>query len=108
MDKNLKLILGLIWTLILHYQISIGFGIDDDSDKDGPTPKQALMAYLQVDILFNHSCFWAPLASLDTCFQVLLAGKCCKQPVQCMIMVMSNLVGVGMTVYSLGYYSFPL
>ena len=49
-DKNLKLILGLIWTLILHYQISIGFGIDDDKDRDGPTPKQALMAYLQVCI----------------------------------------------------------
>lgn len=47
-DKNLKLILGLIWTLILHYQISIGFGIDNDKDQDGPTPKQALMAYLQV------------------------------------------------------------
>lgn len=48
-DKNLKLILGLIWTLILHYQISIGFGIGgDDRDKDGPTPKQALMSYLQV------------------------------------------------------------
>ena len=47
-DKNLKLILGLIWTLILHYQISIGFGIGDDKDKDGPTPRQALMGYLQV------------------------------------------------------------
>ena len=47
-EKNLKLILGLIWTLILHYQISIGFGIGDDKDKDGPTPRQALMAYLQV------------------------------------------------------------
>lgn len=55
MDKNLKLILGLIWTLILHYQISIGFGIGDDKDKDGPTPKQALMAYLQVLVNLLHS-----------------------------------------------------
>ena len=47
-DKNLKLILGLIWTLILHYQISIGFGIEDGRGQDGPSPKQALMAYLQV------------------------------------------------------------
>lgn len=47
-DNNLKLILGLIWTLILHYQISIGFGIGDDKGKDGPSPKQALMSYLQV------------------------------------------------------------
>ena len=47
MDKNLKLILGLIWTLILHYQISMGFGIGDDRDNKA-TPKQALMSYLQV------------------------------------------------------------
>lgn len=44
---NLKLILGLIWTLILHYQISIGFGLEDQS-KDGPTPKQALLNWLNV------------------------------------------------------------
>lgn len=53
MDKNLKLILGLIWTLILHYQISIGFGIGDDRGNDGPTPKQALISYLQVLILLT-------------------------------------------------------
>jgi filamin len=47
-DQNLKLILGLIWTLILHYQISMGFGIGDDKDHGGLTPKQALIAYLQV------------------------------------------------------------
>lgn len=47
-NGNLKLILGLIWTLILHYQISIGFGLDSQKGKDGPTPKQALMSYLQV------------------------------------------------------------
>ena len=44
---NLKLILGLIWTLILHYQISIGFGLEDQS-KDGPSPKQALLNWLNV------------------------------------------------------------
>lgn len=47
-DGNLKLILGLIWTLILHYQISIGFGIVDGSGqkKGGPTAKQALVNYI--------------------------------------------------------------
>ena len=45
---NLKLILGLIWTLILHYQISIGFGLDEARGKDGPSPKQALMNWLKV------------------------------------------------------------
>lgn len=47
MEGNLKLILGLIWTLILHYQISIGFGLDDQP-KGGPTPKQALLDYINV------------------------------------------------------------
>ncbi|KAL5499516.1 hypothetical protein EMCRGX_G010950 [Ephydatia muelleri] len=32
---NLKLILGLVWTLILHYQISQGFGFDIDDPADG-------------------------------------------------------------------------
>ncbi len=50
MDGNIKLILGLVWTLILHYQISIGFGLEDDGTgkKDGMTPKQALLNWLQV------------------------------------------------------------
>lgn len=46
---NLKLILGLIWTLILHYQISMGFGIDDDGGRrDGLSAKQALLEWLRV------------------------------------------------------------
>ena len=50
-EGNLKLILGLIWTLILHYQISIGFNLDDnEKGKKGPTPKQALMGYVQVSL----------------------------------------------------------
>lgn len=50
-NGNVKLILGLIWTLILHYQISIGFGIKDGSGeggKSGKTGKQALLEWLQV------------------------------------------------------------
>jgi filamin len=46
---NLKLILGLIWTLILHYQISMGFGINEDGGKkDGLTGRQALLEWLRV------------------------------------------------------------
>eukprot|EP00731_Ephydatia_muelleri_P018455 Em0011g495a len=46
---NLKLILGLIWTLILKYQISVGFAISDPSAPkvEGPSPKQALLSYVQ-------------------------------------------------------------
>ena len=49
-NGNVKLILGLIWTLILHYQISIGFGIKDDDNKGkkGKTGRQALLEWLQV------------------------------------------------------------
>ena len=57
-NNNLKLILGLIWTLILHYQISIGFGIEDDGKggHSGLTPKQALLAYLQVQYIYIYIC----------------------------------------------------
>ena len=49
---NLKLILGLVWTLILYYQISVGFGIDGDQKDKGKktTPKQALLGYVQVQL----------------------------------------------------------
>ena len=41
-DCKLKLILGLIWTLILHYSISMPMWDGDDGSRDGkgPTPKQ--------------------------------------------------------------------
>uniref|UniRef100_T2MH46 Filamin-A n=1 Tax=Hydra vulgaris TaxID=6087 RepID=T2MH46_HYDVU len=48
---NLKLILGLIWTLILKYQISLPM-MDDEGDTEGGqveriTPKQALMGWVK-------------------------------------------------------------
>ena len=48
---NLKLILGLVWTLILHYQISIGFGIAAGDDKKGGkqvSAKEVVKDYIQV------------------------------------------------------------
>jgi filamin len=45
-NGNLKLTLGLIWTLILHYQISVGFKIDDK--KGSSSAKQVLAEYVQV------------------------------------------------------------
>lgn len=53
---NLKLILGLIWTLILKYQISMPMGDYEYEDEDkgkgkgkdsGLTPKQALLAWVK-------------------------------------------------------------
>jgi filamin len=49
-DSNMKLILGLVWTLILHYQISMGFGLTDDSRRSGTTPKQALLNYINEQV----------------------------------------------------------
>lgn len=52
-EGNLKLILGLVWTLILHYQISMGFNIDDDDDSaNKKSGKQALLEYIQVTYFF--------------------------------------------------------
>nr|XP_015207867.1 PREDICTED: filamin-C isoform X2 [Lepisosteus oculatus] len=47
-DGNLKLILGLIWTLILHYSISMPMWEDeDDEDAKKQTPKQRLLGWIQ-------------------------------------------------------------
>uniref|UniRef100_A0A8C5FXD9 Filamin B n=1 Tax=Gadus morhua TaxID=8049 RepID=A0A8C5FXD9_GADMO len=45
-DGNLKLILGMIWTLILHYSISMPVWEDED-DADKKTPKQRLLGWIQ-------------------------------------------------------------
>ncbi|XP_058045833.1 filamin-C isoform X6 [Ahaetulla prasina] len=47
-DGNLKLILGLIWTLILHYSISMPMWEDEDEeDAKKQTPKQRLLGWIQ-------------------------------------------------------------
>uniref|UniRef100_A0AAR2L0B3 Calponin-homology (CH) domain-containing protein n=1 Tax=Pygocentrus nattereri TaxID=42514 RepID=A0AAR2L0B3_PYGNA len=47
-DGNLKLILGLVWTLILHYSISMPVWEDeDDEEAKKATPKQRLLGWIQ-------------------------------------------------------------
>jgi len=48
-DSKLKLILGLIWTLILHYSISMPMweGEEPGPQEGGPTPKQRLLNWVQ-------------------------------------------------------------
>ena len=50
-DGKLKLILGLIWTLILHYSISLPMWEFEHADAPGlgrdATPKQKLMNWIQ-------------------------------------------------------------
>jgi len=47
-DGKLKLILGLIWTLILHYSISMPMweGEEDEPHKPDQTPKQRLLGWI--------------------------------------------------------------
>ncbi|XP_041349933.1 filamin-A-like isoform X2 [Gigantopelta aegis] len=61
-DRRLKLILGLIWTLILHYSISMPMweGEEPGPSEGGPTPKQRLLNWVQSKVPdlpirnFNH------------------------------------------------------
>ncbi|CAG5977757.1 unnamed protein product [Menidia menidia] len=46
-DGNLKLILGLIWTLILHYSISMPVWEGEDEEAESKTPKQRLLGWIQ-------------------------------------------------------------
>ncbi|XP_053939478.1 filamin-C isoform X2 [Cuculus canorus] len=47
-DGNLKLILGLIWTLILHYSISMPIWEEEEEDEARrQTPKQRLLGWIQ-------------------------------------------------------------
>uniref|UniRef100_H2ZJT8 Calponin-homology (CH) domain-containing protein n=1 Tax=Ciona savignyi TaxID=51511 RepID=H2ZJT8_CIOSA len=48
-DGNLKLILGLIWTLILHYSISMPMWDEEEEpeEKSQATPKQRLLGWIQ-------------------------------------------------------------
>ncbi|XP_078492931.1 filamin-C [Ciona intestinalis] len=48
-DGNLKLILGLIWTLILHYSISMPMWDEEEEveEKSKATPKQRLLGWIQ-------------------------------------------------------------
>ncbi|KAK3102524.1 hypothetical protein FSP39_011943 [Pinctada imbricata] len=48
-DCKMKLILGLIWTLILHYSISMPMweGEEPGPSEGGPTPKQRLQNWIQ-------------------------------------------------------------
>ena len=45
-DCKLKLILGLIWTLILHYSISMPIWDEDEKKKPEQTPKQRLLNWV--------------------------------------------------------------
>ncbi|XP_072181164.1 filamin-A-like [Diadema setosum] len=77
---NLKLILGLIWTLILKYQISLP--MMDDSGKDkGITPKIALLNWVKSKIpiskpLQNFNKDWNDGLALGALVDAVAPGLC--------------------------------
>ena len=81
MDGNLKLILGLVWTLILHYQISMGFQSDDDAGKKGgPSPKQQLMAWIKEKLpdkdIRNFNTDWNSGVNVAALVNAVAPGLC--------------------------------
>lgn len=83
-DCKLKLILGLIWTLILHYSISLPMweGEDDDSafEKSGPTPKQRLLRWIQSKLpdkpINNFTSDWNDGKAVGALVDALAPGLC--------------------------------
>ncbi|XP_041080791.1 filamin-B isoform X1 [Polyodon spathula] len=80
-DGNLKLILGLVWTLILHYSISMPVWEDEeDEDAKKQTPKQRLLGWIQNKIPYlpitNFSKDWQDGRTLGALVDSCAPGLC--------------------------------
>ncbi|KAM3849983.1 filamin-B-like, partial [Diretmus argenteus] len=80
-DGNLKLILGLIWTLILHYSISMPVWEDEDEDEaEKKTPKQRLLGWIQNKVpdlpINNFSQDWRNGKALGALVDSCAPGLC--------------------------------
>ena len=89
-DHKLKLILGLIWTLILHYSISMPVWDDIDSTdavaatsadpSSGVTPKQRLLAWIQNKItdraINNFTADWSDGRAIGALVDGVAPGQC--------------------------------
>jgi filamin len=78
-DGNLKLIMGLIWTLILHYSISM-HTVHSEQPK-GQTPKQRLMQWIRsrlpADVpVTNFTSDWNDGMALGALVDALVPGAC--------------------------------
>ncbi|XP_050427022.1 filamin-A isoform X1 [Adelges cooleyi] len=87
-DCKLKLILGLIWTLILHYSISMPmwegeFGEQSPNDK-GPTPKQRLLNWIQSKVpdlpISNFTTDWNDGKAVGALVDAVAPGLCPDWP----------------------------
>ncbi|XP_053530109.1 filamin-B isoform X2 [Ictalurus punctatus] len=80
-DGNLKLILGLVWTLILHYSISMPvWEEDEDEETKKATPKQRLLTWVQNKVpdlpISNFSDNWRDGRALGALVDSCAPGLC--------------------------------
>ncbi|XP_057654407.1 filamin-A isoform X1 [Diorhabda carinulata] len=86
-DCKLKLILGLIWTLILHYSISLPMWEGEDDLHTGgaePTPKQRLMNWIQTKLpdlpIKNFTTDWNDGKAVGALVDAVAPGLCPDWP----------------------------
>ncbi|CAI4224415.1 unnamed protein product [Auanema sp. JU1783] len=80
-DKNKKLILGLIWTLILHYSISMGLITEKREGHPEETPKQKLLSWIRSKLpggmpLTNFTSDWNDGVALGALVNALVPSAC--------------------------------
>ncbi|XP_054866408.1 filamin-B isoform X1 [Amphiprion ocellaris] len=79
-DGNLKLILGLIWTLILHYSISMPMWEGESEESESKTPKQRLLGWIQHKVpdlpITNFSQDWSNGRALGALVDSCAPGLC--------------------------------
>lgn len=95
MDSKLKLILGLIWTLILHYSISMPMweGEEDlpvSDSKEGPTPKQRLLIWVQNKLpdmpVRNFTTDWNNGKAIGALVDAVGPGQCLSPHNECTVL----------------------
>ncbi|XP_063219242.1 filamin-A [Bacillus rossius redtenbacheri] len=82
-DCKVKLILGLIWTLILHYSISMPMWEGEEElhgDGKGPTPKQRLLHWIQSKLpdlpVTNFTSDWNDGRAVGALVDAVAPGLC--------------------------------
>ncbi|KAG5451194.1 Filamin-A [Clonorchis sinensis] len=91
-DSNMKLILGLIWTLIMHYSISLPMWDGDSAIQDDKGPKQRLLGWIKQKMpeppVKNFTTDWnsgvAIGALVDSCAPGLCPDWCKWDPRHCL------------------------
>ncbi|XP_034935901.1 filamin-A isoform X1 [Chelonus insularis] len=79
-DCKLKLILGLIWTLILHYSISMPMWNSENDEEKNATPKQRLMHWIQSKLpelpINNFTSDWNDGRAVGALVDAIAPGLC--------------------------------